>query len=130
MASFGAYPFYPGESFTGVRIEQGPMAVTGYFQKQAGVRSWDPPVTAPGTVASGGTVANPTGLDCLVYLTMPAPGTITAVKVLSSTLSSATSYSPGGTIAGGALAPPVIVKGPGAIAVTYSGTLSWLWQPL
>jgi hypothetical protein len=128
MATFFPYPWYPGANFSGVKVESSPMVVAGYVQKQGGVRSWQPVITAPGTVASAGTVFNSTGLDCMVYLE-PVQGTIGAIKILSSALSSATSYTIGGGVPIYGIAP-VLVPGPGGVAVTYSGSLSWTWVPV
>jgi hypothetical protein len=127
MASFGAYPWYSGQAPLGVKTFAGPAWFSQYVQKQGGVRSWQPSITAPGTIVSAGTVVNSTGLDCNVY--MAASEGITSVKILSSATTSATSYSPPGTIGIGQGAD-YMVPGPGAIAVTYAGSLAWTWVPV
>lgn len=123
------YPFVAGDTQPGVDVRNSAMAVTGYFQKQAGQYSFPPSVTAPGTTASAGTVMNDTGSDCLVYAS--ATGGITAASVVTYNGSNATTWTiPGlsGTVTG--LVGPILVPGPAGIAVTYSGTASWLWMPV
>lgn len=130
MASFGAYPWYANQAAVGLHVVNMPAIFTGYVQKQGGVRSWQPNIVAPGTVASAGTVFNSTGLDCVVYVQALAGGSITAVKVLSSQFSTATAYTlPSGTVAYPNIIS-VVVPGPGGIAVSYNATMNWVWQPL
>ena len=119
------YPYAVGQNIQGYDIKQN-QVVVGSAQFQGGQYSFLPAITAPGTVASGGTVSNSTGMDCMVYLS--ATSGIGAVKLLSYNGANATSYSVGGTVTGAATLP-VIVTGPGAIAVTYTGTLTWVWVP-
>jgi hypothetical protein len=129
MASFfgSNYPWSTGQAATGAHVINQPVIITGQVQRQGGQRSFPPSVTAPGTIASGGTVANNTGYDCLVY---PSATTgIGGVKVLTYNGGNSTSITPAGSIAANTTAG-ILVPGPGAIAVTYNGTLTWVWQPL
>lgn len=128
MASYGSYPWYTGQAAGNFHVVANPAIFAQYVQKQGGVRSWQPSITAPGTIASAGTVFNSTGLDCMVYVS-PIQGTVGAIKVLSSALSSATSYTIGGGVPIYGIVP-VLVPGPGGVAVTYSGSLSWTWVPV
>lgn len=123
------YPWYPGQAAVGTHVLNQPVIVTGDFQKQDGQYSFPPTITAPGTVASAGTVMNDTGADCLVYLS--ASSGISAANVVTYNGSNATTWTmPGSSIsAANVLAGPILVPGPGGIAVTYSGTLTWLWMP-
>lgn len=121
------YPWTPGQVKAGFHAFNSGVVVSGLFQKQGGQYSFPPAITAPGTVASAGTVLNSTGADCTVYLT-PTSGTITAVKILAYNGPNATSYNVGGSIVAPAVLP-VNVPGPGAIAVTYGGGLAWTWVP-
>jgi hypothetical protein len=121
------YPWAPNQAAVGVDVHNVASVFTGQIQKQGGQRSFPPAVTAPGTIASAGTVQNSTGYDCLVYAS--ATSGIGSVKVLSYNGGNATSSTPYGTVSSAATAA-VLVPGPGAIAVTYNGTLTWTWQPL
>jgi hypothetical protein len=121
------YPWVQGTVQTGVEAIGSPVIVAGYLQKQGGIRSFQPAITAPGTIASSGTVFNSTGLDCNVY--MSATVGITSVKILAYNGGVATSYSPPGSIAPGQTVD-FQVPGPGAIEVTYTGALSWTWVPV
>ena len=129
MASFfgSNYPFSPGQNAAGADLHTAPAAFIGQIQKQGGQRSFPPSVTAPGTVASGGIVYNTTGYDCLVY---PSATTgVGAIKVLNYNGANVSTISPVGSLAANTTAA-VLVPGPGAIAATYTGVLSWVWQPL
>lgn len=121
------YPWYGGQVPVGVHVLNQPVIITGQLQKQAGQRSFPPPVTAPGTIASAGTVFNNTGYDCLVSAS--ATTGITSAKILTYNGPTSTSVTPAGSIYAGATGT-YLVPGPGAIAVTYGGTLTWTWQPL
>ena len=129
MASFfgSSYPWYSGTVYEGAEVINKPLLVAGQIQKQGGQRSFPPPVTAPGTIASAGTVANSTGYDCLV--TASATTGITAAKILTYNGANATAVTPAGTVPGGATGT-YLVPGPGAIALSYTGTLTWTWQAL
>ena len=120
------YPWVPGENQQGYDVKQN-LVTLGSAQFQGGQYSFLPPITAPGTVASAGTVANSTGADCMVYLSATS-GSITAVKLLSYNGATATSFTIPGTVAAPAVLP-VIVTGPGAISVTYNGSVAWTWVP-
>lgn len=125
--NFSQYPWFAGQNEQGVHVQNSPEVVTGTFQKQNGQYSFAPTVTAPGTIASAGTVRNSTGVDCLVYAS--ATTGIGAIKVLNYSGVNTGTISPYGTVSSAATAA-VVVPGPGAIAVTYTGSLSWVWQPL
>ena len=125
-ATTSQYPWVPGQNFAG-KVFNDNVVVNGVLQIQKGTYSFPVSVTAPGTVASGGTVLNSTGVDNTVFLSATS-GSITAVKLLSYNGAVTTSYSISGTVA----SPSVIsvpVAGPGAIAVTYNGSMAWTWVP-
>jgi hypothetical protein len=109
--------WYPGDSAQGFRVEAAPVldAQTHGFQK--GQASLTYTVTSPGTVASAGTVGNTTGVDCVVYA--KATSGLGPVSV-------------GGVSIGGSASAnttiTVLVPAFSSIAVTYGGTLSWVWQ--
>jgi hypothetical protein len=121
------YPWSGGVNQQGAHVINQPVVITGQFQKQAGQRSFPPSVTSPGTVASAGTVANTTGYDCLVYAS--ATTGISASKILTYNGANTGTVSPSGTIPGAAMGA-FLVPGPGAIVLTYTGTLTWTWQAL
>jgi hypothetical protein len=125
--STSQYPWTPGQAWPGWHAVNQNMVVNGLLQIQKGTYSFPVSVTAPGTVASGGTVANSTGVDNTVFLSATS-GSITAVKLLAYNGAVATSYSIAGTVAAPAVLP-VPVAGPGAIAVTYNGAIAWTWVP-
>lgn len=121
------YPWTPGQAALGFHVINQNLVVAGTAQRQGGGYSFPPSITAPGTIASAGTVANSTGYDCLVYAS--ATTGISAVKVLAYNGANTTTYSPAGTIPA-LVTGTYMVPGPGAIALTYTGTLTWVWQPL
>ena len=121
------YPWTPGQAAVGAHAFNQPLIASQYAQFQGGQYSFLPSLTQPGTVASGGTVLNSTGMECMVYLAATS-GSITAVKLLSYNGAVATSYTVQGTIASPNTLP-VLVTGPGAIAVTYNASLAWTWVP-
>jgi hypothetical protein len=121
------YPWVPNQVKTGFHTINSGVVVGGLFQKQGGQYSFAPAITTPGTVASAGTVLNSTGADCLVYLA--AQTGISVVKILSYNGASSTSVTLPGTVAPLSVLP-VYVPGPGAIAVSYAGTLNWTWVPV
>ena len=110
--------WYPGDNAPGVKVYSGPVldAMTHGFQK--GVASLAFSVTAPGTIVSGGTVRNSTGVDCTVY----ASSTLGIASAKVGTTSIPGSVSAGNTA-------QYLVPATSAIAVTYSGTLTWAWLP-
>ena len=65
----GIYPWTPNQVAAGYDTHPAPQIFGGVVQLQKGTYSFLPSITAPGTVASAGTVLNSTGADCLVYLT-------------------------------------------------------------
>jgi hypothetical protein len=125
--STSQYPWTPGQAPLGAKVQNSPMAVTGLLQIQKGTYTFPPSITAPGTIASAGTVLNSTGVNCLVYAS--ATTGISAVKVLSYNGANSTSVSPAGTVPA-LVTGTYFVPGPGAIAITYTGTLTWTWQSL
>lgn len=128
MATFQSnYPWAPGQAAVGTDVHNSPQVFTGQIQKQGGQRSFPPAVTAPGTIASPGTVQNNTGYDCLVYAS--ATTGISAAKILTYNGPTSTTVTPAGTLPA-TVTGTYLVPGPGAIALTYTGTLTWTWQPL
>ena len=120
----GVYPWTPGQAAVGSKVFSEPVIVNGLMTIQKGTYSFPPSVTAPGTVASGGTVVNNTGVDAIVYA--QATTGISAVKVVAyNGANSGTTTVPGSIFAGAT--GTYSVPGPGAIIVTYTGTLSWAW---
>lgn len=123
-----ASAWQPGVAAVGQKVFQTPTAFTQPVVFQGGVAtqvrgSSLPFITAPGTVASAGTVTNTTGFDAMVY--MSATTGISKVVFVGV---------PGGTIAateGGTVAPatplPVYWPNNQGVAVTYAGSLSWTW---
>jgi hypothetical protein len=117
----------PGQNPPGVHVEPVPTVFTQpvVFQKgfATGVNGSSAPViTAPGTVASAGTVTNSTGFDCMVYLS----ATTGIQKIVYPGVS-------GGTVAGttpAAQTTDLYVANNQPIAVTYTGTLTWTWIPV
>jgi hypothetical protein len=123
----GVYPWAPGQAAVGSKAFNEPVIVNGLMQIQKGTYSFPPSVTAPGTVASGGTVANTTGYNCWVYAS--ASTGISAVKVVNYNGANSGTLTTAGTVP--ALGQgSYFVPGPGAIIVSYSGSLSWAWQGL
>ena len=121
------YPWSPGTNAQGAHVINQPLIIGGQVQKQNGQRSFSPTVTAPGTVASAGTVANTTGYDCLVYAS--ATTGISAAKILTYNGGNAGTITPSGTVPGAGMGT-YLVPGPASIVLTYTGTLTWTWQPL
>jgi hypothetical protein len=119
------YPWAPGQAAVGFKAFNEPVIVNGVLQIQKGTYSFPPPVTAPGTIASAGTVVNSSGVDCLVYAS--ATTGISAAKILSYNGPVASTLSVAGTTPALNTAT-YYVPGPGAIALTYTGTLTWVWQ--
>jgi hypothetical protein len=115
------YPWVPGEVAVGSKVNAAPQvdAQKHVFQKgvATGGTNWSPPfVATPGTVATGGTVSNSTGYDVYVYAS--ATTGISAAKL--GTYSVPGSSSAGETLTFG-------LPAGGAITLTYSGSLTWLW---
>jgi hypothetical protein len=119
------YPWVPGQVLTGYKTFADNVVVAGLLQIQKGTYSFTPAVTSPGTVASAGTVLNNTGVNCLVYAS--ATTGISASKILAYNGAVATTTTPAGTTPALNTAT-YYVPGPGAIALTYTGTLTWTWQ--
>ena len=116
--------WFPGDAATGAKVTNTPQifAQPVVFQKgfATGVNGATPPaITAPGTVASAGTVSNGTGYDCMVYMS----ATTGIQKIVFVGVA-------GGTIAGttpAAQTTDLYVPNNAQIAVTYTGTLTWTW---
>ena len=116
--------WYPGQVLAGGKVIADPTAFTQPVVFQGGiatgVRGATPPViTAPGTVASAGTVTNTTGFDAMVYLS----ATTGIQKIVFVGV-------PGGTVAGTTPAlqtADLYWPNNQAVAVTYPGTLSRTW---
>jgi hypothetical protein len=118
----------PGDAAVGAKVTSTPQIFSRPVIMQqglaTGINGASPPlVTAPGTAGPGTAVTNNTGYDCMVY--MSATTGISKVVV---------SGVPGGTIGAGAggTAPalvtlPVYWPNNTAMAVTYTGTLTWTW---
>jgi hypothetical protein len=120
----------PGQNAAGYKVNSAPQIDTGRHVFQRGVATggsnYGPPtVTAPGTVASAGTVTNSTGYDCMVYAS--ATGGVTTVILVNT---AAKLPYPGGTVVGTTPAAQTVdmyVAAGQGVAITYSGTLSWAW---
>lgn len=122
------HAWFPGQAAVGQKVIPEPTVFTQPVVFQGGVATGvsgaSPPViAAPGTVASAGTVTNTTGFDCNVY--MSATTGISKIVFVGVA---------GGTIGAGAggttpalQTVDVYVANNQAIAVTYTGTLSWTW---
>ena len=118
------YPWTPNQAQVGSKVYNEPVVVNGLLTIQKGTWSFPPSVTAPGTVASGGTVVNNTGVDAIVYA--QAASGISAVKVVAyNGPNSGTTSIPGSVYAGAT--GTYSVPGPGAIIVSYAGSLTWAW---
>jgi hypothetical protein len=120
------YPWAPGQVATGSKVFETPVIFAQPQVIQGGTYTYPPSMTAPGTVASGGTVANSTGLDAVVYAS--ATGGISAQKVLSTVGAVTTAVTVPGSVSPGNTGQ-YSVAGAGAIALTYAGTLTWAWTP-
>lgn len=120
------YPWVPGQAAVGSKVFPEPTIFGGRQTIQGGVYTYLPAMTAPGTIASGGTVSNNTGIDAIVYAS--ATLGISAQKVLSTVGNVTTAVSVPGTVTPGNSAQ-YFVPGSGAIALTYAGTLTWAWTP-
>jgi hypothetical protein len=114
----------PGVAAVGQKVEPIPVSFTQPVVFQAGIATQVngaslPVITAPGTIASAGTVTNNTGFDAMVY----ASATAGIPKVVFPGIAA-------GTIAGTA-APgqtvPIYWPNNQGVAVTYNGTLTWTW---
>lgn len=119
-----SHAWYPGQVLAGGKVVAEPTAFTQPVVFQAGIATQVsgaalPQITAPGTVASAGTVTNNTGFDAMVYLS----STTGIQKIVFVGVA-------GGTIAGTTPASQttdLYWPNNAAVAVTYTGTLSWTW---
>jgi len=117
--------WFPGDAAVGSEVHSVPQIFSRPVVMQQGMATGvngavPPSVTAPGTVASAGTVTNGTGYDCMVYLS----ATTGIQKIVYP------QYGAGGTIAGttpAAQTSDIYVPNNVQIAVTYTGTLTWTW---
>lgn len=116
--------WFPEQAAVGRKVNDVPTQFTQPVVMQGGMATQVngaslPVITAPGTVASAGTVTNTTGFDAMVY----ASATTGIQKVVFPGIT-------GGTIAGttpAAQTVPLYVPNNSAVAVTYTGTLTWTW---
>ena len=114
----------PGVAAVGQKVNSLPEIFTQPVAFQDGLATGligasPPAVATPGTVASAGTVTNLTGFDVMAYIS----ATTGIQKIAFPGVT-------GGTIAGttpAAQTIPVYVPNNSQIAVTYTGTLTWLW---
>ena len=114
----------PGKAAVGVDVHSVPQQFSQPVVFQGGIATQVsgaalPVITAPGTVASAGTVTNSTGFDAMVY----ASATTGIQKIVFVGVA-------GGTIAGttpAAQTVPLYWPNNTQVAVTYTGTLSWTW---
>lgn len=106
----------------GSRVINNPLVVNGAIVAQKGIASFPPTITAPASPGTGAvgttTTSNTTGYDCIAYLA-PTAGTITSVKIGSTTVP--------GTIAAGALASYYVPANSSLTVVLSAGTLTWAW---
>ena len=112
------YPWSPGQNAQGQHVINSPSILNGLAQFQKGRLTFPPSLTAPGTIASGGTVANTTGYDAYVYAA--EGGRDPSAKILAYNGGNTTSISVPGSVSVGNTAT-YFVPGPGAIAITYAG---------
>ena len=97
------HAWFTGVAAVGTKVETAPMQFTQPVVMQGGMATQVngaalPVITAPGTVASAGTVTNTTGFDAMVY-------------------ASATS----------GITVPIYWPNNQGVAVSYNGTLTWAW---
>lgn len=119
-----SHAWYPGQAEVGAKVFATPVAFTQPVVFQSGIATQVngaslPVVTAPGTIASAGTVTNGTGFDCMVY----ASATSGIPKVVFPGIAAGTisgTAAPGQTV-------PIYWPNNQGVAVTYNGTLTWTW---
>ena len=109
-------PWYPGDVAVGSHVESAPQIFAAKVTYQKGQASLPYGIASPGTVATGGTVSNPAGVDAVVYAS--ATTGISASKV--GTVSVPGSVSAGTTA-------QYLVPAYSTITISYTGTLSWVW---
>ena len=119
-----SHAWYPGQVAVGTKVETAPMQFTQPVVMQGGMATQVngaalPVITAPGTVASAGTVTNTTGFDAMVY----ASATSGITKVVFPGISAGTIA---GTTAPG-ITVPIYWPNNQGVAVSYNGTLTWTW---
>lgn len=114
--------WYPGQAAVGQKVFPEPtiFGQTPSFNKSINTGP-TPVISTPSTVPSPGTVTNTTGYDCMVYAS--ATTGIGSVK-----FTPGGSVSPGASVSASALvAGGFYVPAGSGIALTYTGTLTWLW---
>jgi hypothetical protein len=109
--------WFPGDLFPGAKVNPEQNLFVKPPIMQSGVLTNAPTAATPGTVATGGTVSNSLGYDVVVYAS--ATTGIQAAKVGTVSIP--------GSVNGGNAAD-YIVPGNSTITLTYTGTLSWVWQ--
>lgn len=118
------HAWFPGEAAVGQKVESVPVTFTQPVVLQGGMATQVngaslPVITAPGTVASAGTVTNTTGFDAMVY----ASATTGIQKIVFPGIAA-------GTVAGTVPAlqtVPFYLPNNSGVAVTYTGVLTWTW---
>jgi hypothetical protein len=118
------HAWFTGVAAVGTKVETAPMQFTQPVVMQGGMATQVngaalPVITAPGTVASAGTVTNTTGFDAMVY----ASATSGITKVVFPGISAGTIA---GTTAPG-ITVPIYWPNNQGVAVSYNGTLTWTW---
>lgn len=119
--------WYPGAVWPGYHVETAPWVFTQPVtfqgttapQFQSSLVTSPPVVTSPGTVATGGTVSNSLGYNAIVYAS--ATTGISSAKIGTAVL-------PGSAVAG-EMATYYVVKGQ-TVTLSYTGSLTWVWQAI
>ena len=118
------HAWFPGQAAVGQKVNAVPEIFTQPVVFQGGIATQVsgaslPVITAPGTIASAGTVTNSTGFDAMVY----ASATSGIPKVVFPGIAAGTisgTAAPGQTV-------PIYWPNNQGVAVTYNGTLTWTW---
>jgi hypothetical protein len=108
-----------GPTIQGASTLSGAVTVNGLLTATKSIATNSQAVVTPGTVATLGTVANTLGYNVAVYAS--ATSGIQAAKL-------GTYSVPGSTVAGDT-ATYYLYSG-NSITLTYTGTLTWLWQAI
>jgi len=108
----------PGDAAIGQRVIPETTVFGAVPTFQQGFATYPKTVTTPGTIASGGTVTNTTGVDVMVY--MSATGGIgTGISVSGNQFTQ-------GTFPANQLAA-IYLPANGFMTFTYSTVLTWKW---